>query len=138
MKYHTKEEAQAAAMKRRNEWNKRNYRKLSVDIPIALAERLEEAASCSGESKRNIVILALERHLKRGEYGYTYFTVERFLRGKFVYTKPYEDVRDAINEYIQIEKKHQGRNAKELRLVKNTEKGGELVKIVVMSNKEQL
>lgn len=66
MKYSTKEEAQAAAMKRRNEWNKRNYRKLTVDIPIELAERLEEAASSAGESKRNIVILALEKHLRQG------------------------------------------------------------------------
>ncbi len=122
-------------MKRRNEWNKRNYRKLTIDIPIELAERLEEAVSSAGESKRNIVILALERHLKRGKYGYTYFTVERFLRGKFVYSEPHEDIRDALNEYIQIEKKHHGRNAKELRLVKNTERGGELVKIVVMTNK---
>lgn len=138
MKYSSKEEAQAAAMKRRNEWNKRNYRKLTVDIPIELAERLEEAASSAGESKRNIVILALERHLKRGKYGYTYFTVERFLRGKFVCSKPHEDIRDALNEYIELEKRHRGRRAKELRLVKNTEKGGKLVNVVVMSNKDNI
>ena len=111
---------------------------MTVDIPIDLAERLEEAASSAGESKRNIVILALERHLKRGEYGYTYFTVERFLRGKFVYSGPHEDIRDALNEYIEIEKRHRWQRAKELRLVKNTEKGGALVKIVVMSNKDNI
>lgn len=64
-KYANKAEYEAAMRKKHNEWNKANYRRLSVMIPPDLSDRLNRAAQEGSETKRQIVINAIEAYLKK-------------------------------------------------------------------------
>ena len=64
-KYADKAEYEAAMRKKHNEWNKANYRRLSVMIPPDLSDRLNRAAQEGSETKRQIVINAIEAYLKK-------------------------------------------------------------------------
>lgn len=63
-KYADRSEYEKAMQKKRNEWNKANYRRLNIVIEPELSERLDEASKRTGESKRQIVIKSLENFLK--------------------------------------------------------------------------
>ena len=64
-KYADKAEYEAAMRKKHNEWNKANYRRLSVMIPPDLSDRLNRTAQEGSETKRQIVINAIEAYLKK-------------------------------------------------------------------------
>lgn len=64
-KYANKAEYEAAMRKKHNEWNKANYRRLSVMIPPDLSDRLNRTAQEGNETKRQIVINAIEAYLKK-------------------------------------------------------------------------
>lgn len=64
-KYESRAEYEAAMRKKHNEWNKANYKRLSVMIPPDLSDRLNNAAKTGTETKRQIVINAVEAYLKK-------------------------------------------------------------------------
>ena len=63
-KYADRLEYEKAMQKKRNEWNKANYKRLNIVIEPELSDRLDEASKRTGESKRQIVIKSLENFLK--------------------------------------------------------------------------
>ena len=62
-KYASKGEYEKAMQAKRNEWNARAYKKLTVALPKDLAERLEERIRLVGGSKRQYIINLLEKEL---------------------------------------------------------------------------
>ena len=63
-KYESKEEYAAAMQAKRNAYNDRVYKKLTVALPKELAAELDDAVKAAGVSKRQYVINIIEAALK--------------------------------------------------------------------------
>lgn len=64
-KYANKAEYEKAMQRKHNEWNKANYSRLSIMIPHDLSDRLNKSAQEGNETKRQIVINAIESYLQK-------------------------------------------------------------------------
>lgn len=62
-KYANKEEYNKAMQAKRNAYNDRVYRKLTVSLPLELAAALDDAVKEAGISKRQFVINIIEANV---------------------------------------------------------------------------
>ena len=62
-KYANKEEYNKATQAKRNAYNDRVYRKLTVSLPLELAAALDDAVKEAGISKRQFVINIIEANV---------------------------------------------------------------------------
>ena len=63
-KYADKEEYKKAMQAKRNAYNDRVYKKLTVSLPLELAAELDDAVKAAGISKRQYVINIIEAAVK--------------------------------------------------------------------------
>lgn len=63
-KYADKEEYKKAMQAKRNAYNDRVYKKLTVSLPLELAAKLDDAVKAAGISKRQYVINIIEATVK--------------------------------------------------------------------------
>ena len=63
-KYADKAEYNAAMQAKRNAWNSKAYKKLTVSLPVELAAQLDESVAAAGVSKRQYVINIIENNLR--------------------------------------------------------------------------
>ena len=63
-KYANKAEYNAAMQAKRNAYNDRVYKKLTVSLPRELADRLDDSVASAGLSKRQYVINIIEAAVK--------------------------------------------------------------------------
>lgn len=63
-KYKNQQEYEDAMRKKRNVWNRENYKRLTISVRPEFSERLDALSRTTGIPKRQIVISGTEKYLE--------------------------------------------------------------------------